>query len=339
MRAIDDRRLMMREEDTSGIRRDDTVVENRNFSVADEKSYDKMEEIFRALANKTRLLILKEISYGPLRISELSRKIGISNSNVLFHIEQLRKAGLLLVDFEPSRKGFAQVVYPAHILNLVCNIRGDNREGDIAVRRRQTVSMPVGQYSDVEYDDYMRYMLPDGTMSVKSGIFAPERANALLVWFYRSGYITYNFPVVFSGDNLSALEFRMELCSEAPFHKEIWKSTIDFRINDIKLCSYISGGDYGDRPGRLNSDFYPKTMTQYGMPIVIKTDRSGTYLNGNFAGGATVSDIVAEVYGKDRIALKIEVPSDAEFIGGINIFGKGCGDYPFDIEMTAYFDE
>ena len=132
MRAIDDRRLMMREEDTSGIRRDDTVVENRNFSVADEKSYDKMEEIFRALANKTRLLILKEISYGPLRISELSRKIGISNSNVLFHIEQLRKAGLLLVDFEPSRKGFAQVVYPAHILNLVCNIRGDNREGDIA---------------------------------------------------------------------------------------------------------------------------------------------------------------------------------------------------------------
>lgn len=139
MRAIDDRRLMMREEDTSGIRRDDTVVANRNFSVADEKSYDKMEEIFRALANKTRLLILKEISYGPLRISELSRKIVISNSNVLFHIEQLRKAGLLLVDFEPSRKGFAQVVYPAHILNLVCNIRGDNREGDFLSKNYDTV--------------------------------------------------------------------------------------------------------------------------------------------------------------------------------------------------------
>lgn len=86
----------MREEDTSGIRRDDTVVENRNFSVADEKSYDKMEEIFRALANKTRLLILKEISYGPLRISELSRKSAFQTLMFYFTSNSSEKRGCCL---------------------------------------------------------------------------------------------------------------------------------------------------------------------------------------------------------------------------------------------------
>ena len=85
------------------------------------------------------------------------------------------------------------------------------------------------------------------------------------------------------------LEFTMEICSEAPFYKNDWKSNIDSYVNDVKLRSYLSYGDYGDRRGKLNADAFLYNATQYGMLVNIKIDETGTYFNGVLSGGEIYS--------------------------------------------------
>lgn len=61
-------------------------------------------EVFKALGNEIRLEIIKMAFHGNTRVSEIGKKLNLGNSTVLFHIEVLRKAGLIRVDYEPNKK-------------------------------------------------------------------------------------------------------------------------------------------------------------------------------------------------------------------------------------------
>ena len=62
----------------------------------------------------------------------------------------------------------------------------------------------------------------------------------------------------------------------------------------------------------------------------------GTYFNGVLSGERNIFDIIKTLSPYGKIRLAVVVPEDAEYVGGINIFGKSCGDYPVDIVMTYY---
>lgn len=74
---------------------DDACTKQLAFSVDDENDYEQIENIFRALASAPRLALLKEGASGPVRISELRKRLNISNSNLLFHVDILKKPAWL----------------------------------------------------------------------------------------------------------------------------------------------------------------------------------------------------------------------------------------------------
>lgn len=314
---------------------DDACTKQLAFSVDDENDYEHIENIFRALASAPRLALLKEVASGPVRISELRKRLNISNSNLLFHVDILKKAGLVIVEYEPSKKGFAQIVFPMHATKITFELRGIDQLQNHP--KAFSVNMPVGHYVDIKSNDIVRYLKPDLFIAKSSEIFMPYHTQAVLVWFSRSGYVIYDFPVnKAEEDEIFMLEFTMEICSEAPFYKNDWKSNIDFYVNDVKIGSYLSYGDYGDRRGKLNADAFPYNATQYGMLVNIKIDETGTYFNGVLSGERNIFDIIKTLSPYGKIRLAVVVPEDADYVGGINIFGKSCGDYPVDIVMTYY---
>lgn len=288
-------------------------------------------KVFDALGNEVRLQILKMLFSNNTRLSEIGKTLGLSNSTVLFHIETLKKAGLVNVDYEPSKKGFAQTVSVAHSLAGVTLAFSDGEASDNT--ESYTVEMPIGLYVDARIDDYLSFadaknmFHPDKNM-----IFAPERVNAGIVWLSKSGFLTYAFPFV-ADFEIENIEFSLEVCSEAPLSRMDWKSTLMFSLNDRELCEYVCQSDYGDRRGTLTPDWWQEGATQYGKLVRVTITRDGVYLCGEKTTSAvTLADIIANH--PDRLSFRIECKPDAEFVGGFNLFGSSFGDYPQDVRMT-----
>lgn len=75
---------------------DDACTKQLAFSVDDENDYEQIENIFRALVSTPPgSTLLKEVASGPVRISELRKRLNISNSNLLFHVDILKKPAWL----------------------------------------------------------------------------------------------------------------------------------------------------------------------------------------------------------------------------------------------------
>ena len=80
--------------------------------------------------------------------------------------------------------------------------------------------MPVGHYVDIKNNDIVRYLKPDLSIAKSSEIFMPYHTQAVLVWFSRSGYVIYDFPVnKAEEDEIFMLEFTMEICRKLRFIK------------------------------------------------------------------------------------------------------------------------
>ena len=50
---------------------------------------------------------------------------------------------------------------------------------------------------------------------------------------------------------VEAIEFTMELSSEVPGTNADWPSDISIWVNDVKVGTWTSPGDYGDKRGRF----------------------------------------------------------------------------------------
>ena len=60
-----------------------------------EKDMDKLEIIFKALADKNRLRILKLLEGRKVCVCELSFVLGITQPSISEHLKKLREAGLI----------------------------------------------------------------------------------------------------------------------------------------------------------------------------------------------------------------------------------------------------
>ncbi len=305
--------------------------DNAKFALSNEDHIAEIAKICYALSNEFRVNILRQIRQKPQTIIELAEKNYTAISTMVFHIDILYDAGLLNIDYIKGKKGPIRKCF-AKLLNLEIDL---NISPILKNDKKITYTMGVGQFVDAccNPDDCSfatKTKIHSGTFGA---LFHRERFEADLFWS-RSGFLAYAFPREFKEKSYAEISISLEICSETYFFNQEYKSDITFWINDIELCTYTCPGDYGDRKGKLNPDWWPMNSSQYGELKTLKITEHGVYLDGKIMNpNITIKDLNLE--NKDHILFKLGNKNNAKNIGGFNIFGKGFGDYDQDIVMTV----
>ena len=292
--------------------------------------------VFKALASPVRLLMLQSLleTTGGYNISELADRFKLPLSTAALHVRVLEKAGLIFIHEKPGLRG-AQKICKILVQDVYMNIyhTGKNEKEN---QRQISFNMPIGNYFDCHITR------PCGIAGRKSRIgiddstnpfYSPLRTQAQLLWF-TSGFLEYRFPNHFvKHKDLVELAFSFEACSEAPGYNNDWPSDISIWINGSEVFTFRSAGDFGGKRGIYNPDWWPDNSTQYGELHNLVITREGCVGDGRKSSDLNLNTL--EVTEGDFISFKIGVKEDAEYIGGLNLFGKYFGNYKQNIIMTA----
>jgi len=97
--------------------------------------------LLAAVGHRQRLRVLDALHAGPVHVSELARRLGLSRPLLYMHLERLEKAGLVAGHLELSDEGramkyFELVPFDIHITidTIAAAVRadGDKRDNDSA---------------------------------------------------------------------------------------------------------------------------------------------------------------------------------------------------------------
>ncbi|AMM83498.1 helix-turn-helix domain-containing protein [Martelella lutilitoris] len=301
----------------------------RNFLVVDP---ERDMNVIKGLAAPARIAVLKLLRRkGPLNVKEIGELLKLPQSTVSLSVQLLEEAGLIHTESQRARKGNQKVC--TSIYDEVLIVFADAAEE----RRRDgiEVSMPVGLYTAFDVSAPCGLCTNEGIiglLDVPDSFLDPARMKAGLIWFTR-GKVEYQFPNNARLDNrgVEELEFSLELSSEMPGTNPDWPSDITIGINGIDIGQWTSPGDFGDRRGVFTPDWWKLKGSQYGMLKRFRVTGSGAYVD-----GVRMSDVRLADLGLERhhsIRLSISVHEDARHPGGVNIFGKGFGNYDQDIVL------
>lgn len=295
------------------------------------KDDDELEKLSEALSSPIRRKVLRLVcsrSYGILELAELT---GVALSTMSFHVKILREAGLIKFVQSPDKHGNEKNVSQAcESIYISFDIAKSSK------KRVYSLSIPIGSYFDFDVTPPCSMMGAKGQIGAVDSVapfLSPNRLRARLISFLK-GHLTYKVPnEEFKGRKVKSLTFSLELCSECPNYNNNWRSDIDFLINSKKAFTYKSLGDYGDRRGLLNPEWYPSQSSQYGMLKKFRIDEAGSYIDEKMVGEGKIGDY--GIQDGDSFTLTIGVKPTGTHIGGINIFGKGFGDHDQDIVVQV----
>lgn len=303
--------------------------------VLDISDIERVSEICHAMASPIRLRILALLDEKPLNISELCQQLQVPLSSTATAVSILEKAGLVISKSTPGVRG-AQKLCALKVDSMFMQIKKIPTSGmeDSYVER-----MPIGNFCDFKVSAPCGIISENAYISSEDspyGFFLPEHVQAQLIWF-SIGYLEYRFFSHHMRRNKTPrmIEFSFELCSEAPGYDSNWKSDITVWLNHVRIGTLFSLGDYGNRRGQLNPDWWDKNNTQYGMLHRICITEEGTYLDDELYTQFTIKDL--NLRESDYISLKVGVEKDARYAGGLNLFGEKFGDHPQPIIMRAVF--
>ncbi len=320
---------------------EDFINEIADLNLGNEKDLDKIAIIADALSNPVRLQMLRQLQDGAKSIPELAKMNDLSITNCIFHATILENAKLIHIRLVHYGKTNKKVRVCTRLLRKfnVNLFLGDHNKFPGPNKEIYSYSVRVGEFIYISEDVDACFATKDqwyfGTWK---GIYNPERYNAEIIWSNR-GIISYAFPNDFTmkGD-VEQLILDLEICSETLDHDNLHQSDITFWMNDVELFTYRCPGDYGDRIGLLNPEYWSKDKnvlpTQYGDRLHIVIDDTGIYLNEVLVRNSFNLDSLKLSKG-NMLKLTIGNKEGCEFPGGWNIFGKGFGDYPIDIELKA----
>ncbi len=304
-------------------------MESRLLMVDSENSI----ELFKALASEARLAILKLINNQKLSVNEIASKLNLPQSTVSTNISILEKSGMIKVESSAGKRGSQKLCYIPYdeIVIELPSIKKAVTDNVIEV------SMPIGLYTDFEVSPPCGLCSQEeiiGYLDTPDTFFNPKRAVAGLIWFER-GFVEYKFPNNLPvKSELDKLEVSMELSSEAPGTNKDWPSDITVWINGIEIGTWISPGDYGDVRGKLTPSWWKLAGSQYGLLKQWSVTESGSFVDGIQISKVTLNDL--NIRGHSSLKLRIGLKKEAKNIGGLNIFGKGFGNYDQDIVMKMY---
>ena len=203
------------------------------------------------------------------------------------------------------------------------------------------VEMPLGLYTSCEVSAPCGLCSADGIiglLDVPATFLDPERMKTGLMWFTR-GYVEYQFPnnARLAQHRITSLEVSLELSSEVPGTSADWPSDITLTINGKDVGTWMSPGDFGDKRGVYTPDWWKLKGSQYGKLKSFRVNGTGTFVDGVKISPVSLKDLDLDSHHSVRV--RIGVRDGAEHPGGINIFGRGFGNYAQDIVLRLETDQ
>jgi len=131
------------------------------------------------------------------------------------------------------------------------------------------------------------------------------------------------------------LELSMELSSETPGTNKDWLSDITMWINKVEIGTWVSPGDFGDKRGKYTPSWWKLEGSQYGLLKHWSITDEGSFIDGVRISDIKLSDL--NIPEHHSIRMKIGVKDDAVHMGGMNIFGRGFGNYDQGIVLRTYY--
>ena len=286
---------------------------------------DRLYQLTRALASPVRIRIMQALGGRSMSVGELSQQLDIPMSTAALAVKILEEAGFIVTEAQPGVRGSVKLC-SRRLDTMSVHLVPENRKEENVL----ALHMPLGGYSSADGICKTCGLAGAetllGEMDNPSVFYSPNRFAAQLIWF-RQGSLEYRFSFQqMEQMEIEWLELSFEACSEAPMYRDPWESDIAVSINGRRLGVWTSPCDCGGRQGRLTPSWWPALSTQFGFLKTWRVTAEGSYLDGVRIGDVTVRDLGID--GRNYISARIEVPQDAQNVGGINLFGEWFGDYP-----------
>ncbi len=299
------------------------------------KNLDEGLEIFKALGSELRINIIKLLQENhEMNMNELATSLGITNGALTSHIKKLEESGIIQVMTERGSHG-NQKVCKVVVDKIVVDVESEENEEDQNIYNTE---VKVGHYSD--YDVYPTCGLATsqaivGEVDDPRYFSHPDRINAGILWFTK-GYIEYMIPNLLpSATKIDQITVSLEISSEAPGINNDWPSDISILLNDVKIGTWTSPGDYGDVQGIFTPDWWFPNWNQYGLLKMIVINKKGTFVDGLKISDVTINEFNLDY--KSTVRFKFEIEEDAKNVGGITIFGSEFGNYNQDIKVRIAY--
>lgn len=299
------------------------------------KNLDEGLEIFKALGSELRINIIKLLQENhEMNMNELATSLGITNGALTSHIKKLEESGIIQVMTERGSHGNQKVCKVA-VDKIVVDVESEEAEEDQNIYNTE---VKVGHYSD--YNVYPTCGLATskaivGEVDDPRYFSHPDRINAGILWFTK-GYIEYMIPNLLpSATKIDQITVSLEISSEAPGVNNDWPSDISILLNDVKIGTWTSPGDYGDVQGIFTPDWWFPNWNQYGLLKMIVINKKGTFVDGLKISDVTINEFNLDY--KSTVKFKFEIEEDAKNVGGITIFGSEFGNYNQDIKVRIAY--
>lgn len=299
------------------------------------KNLDEGLEVFKALGSELRINIIKLLQENhEMNMNELATSLGITNGALTSHIKKLEESGIIQVMTERGGHGNQKICKVA-VDKIVVDVESEETEED---QNTYNTEVKVGHYS--YYNVYPTCGLATskaivGEVDDPRYFSHPDRINAGILWFTK-GYIEYMIPNLLpSATKIDQITVSLEISSEAPGINNDWPSDISIFLNDVKIGTWTSPGDYGDVQGIFTPDWWFPNWNQYGLLKMIVINKKGTFVDGLKISDVTINQFNLDY--KSTVRFKFEIEEDAKNIGGITIFGSEFGNYNQDIKVRIAY--
>jgi len=302
---------------------------SRNFLVIEP---EEGMAVLKGLASPVRVQMLKLLhEKGPMNVNDIAGELSLPQSTVSTNIQVLEDAGLIRTENQKARKGSQKICHPTAEEVLVVFKSAYRALENDAIE----VSMPIGLYTNFEVTAPCGLCSPDGIiglLDVPNAFLDPDRMKAGLIWFTR-GFVEYQFPnnAKLSNSKIREIEIAIELSSEVPGTSADWPSDITLTVNGVDVGTWTSPGDFGDKRGVYTPAWWKLKGSQYGKLKNWRISADGAYVD-----GVKISDVslgALNLLDHHSIRVRIGVHDNARHPGGINIFGRGFGNYDQDIVL------
>lgn len=290
------------------------------------------KKLFKALGSDIRIAILELLLEDDNRnLNDLATALNLTNGALTSHIRLLEEAGIIAVDTKSSMGN--EKKYRVTAERMLVQIRREK-----APLNTYEAEIKVGSYSDYMVAPSCGLSSPThylGQVDDPRYFSHPDRNECEILWF-TEGYVEYILPNLLPfHQKADQITVSAELCSEAPGSNSQWPSDIYFYINGICLGFWTSPGDFGDMKGRFTPDWWNSNMNQYGLLKSIAVNHEGTFVDGIRISEVTVDQL--ELHENSPVRFRFSVPSEAEHVGGLTIFGKSFGNYNQDIKVKVEY--
>ena len=306
----------------------DDITSDKQLHLDINTDIGRIYPVAHALSSELRLQIIHTLGNRSMNVNELAQTLDVPLSTLSMNVAVLEKVGLIGSETQAGVRGTMKLCSRLTDLLAVSLVAQEQRPHFV-----DQMVMPIGCFSEVgDIKPTCGLASREGFIGIQDNplaFYLPDRFSAQLIWM-RQGYLEYRFPTMpLKGILLEAVEISFEACSEAINYRPEWPSDISLFINGVKVGSWLSPGDFGGRRGLLNPEWWSDGSTQFGHLVTWRIDGTGSFL-----GHMRVSDVRLEqlnIQAGDHFTMRLGVEPDAPHVGGMNLFGRGFGDYQQDI--------